>query len=232
MKKNYKKIVIPVIAVGAVGAVAIGSRFLLKGNEKGIKVGEITSNAIDSMNSAICSAINKVHDYEKSLDDLWMSKEEFGAATGLTGEKLDEYYGYYVEGIEEGDSEETAYNTVLNIATFNGDITPAKSGDGTTETGDNSGAEVADNSKPGSTGNNNSGGNGNSGNGNGGSSSSNNTNNSQNQYEDVPVRSPEEAQAWLESQQPDWIVDGIPSDPLTDEERAAEEAAMEGLHGF
>ena len=230
MKKNYKKIVIPVIAVGAVGAVAIGSRFLLNGNEKDIKVGEITSNAIDSMNSAICGALNKVHDYEKSLDDLWLSKEEFGAATGLTGEKLDEYFGYYMAGKDGGDNPEDALNVLMQIAIENEDIVTPSSSD---NSGNNS-AEVADNSKPGSTGNNNSGGNGNSGNGNsnGSSSSSSNVeNDSQNQNGDTPVRSAEEAAAML-NQAGDNFITGNECDPLTDEQRAAEEAAMEGLQGY
>ncbi|WP_075721130.1 hypothetical protein [Roseburia sp. 499] len=244
MKKNYKKIVIPVIAVGAVGAVAIGSRFLLKGNEKDIKVGEITSNAIDSMNSAICSAINSLREYERGSGDgsnvavnngsldmsvgQWLSKEEFSAATGLTGDKLDEYFGYYMAGKDGGDNPEDALNVLMQIAIENEDIVTPSSSDNS----GNSSAEVADNSKPGSTGNNNSGGNGNSGNSNGGSSSSSNVeNDSQNQNDNVYIPSDEDRAA-MEAMQDNFITGGGQSDSLTDEQREAEEAAMEGLQGY
>lgn len=227
MKKNYKKIVIPVIAVGAVGAVAIGSRFLLNGNEKDIKVGEITSNAIDSMNSAICGALNKVHDYEKSLDDLWLSKEEFAAATNLTGEKLDEYYSYYIEGKDGGDTPVQAYDAIVNIIVDNGDaVLPTEvTSDSTSNT------DVADNSKPGSTGNNNSGGNGNSGSGNGGSSSSSNVeNDSQNQNDDN-VMTPEEAAAFRNGQN-GGSLDDLGYTPLTEEQQQAEEEAWASMNGY
>lgn len=243
MKKNYKKIVIPVIAVGAVGAVAIGSRFLLKGNEKDIKVGEITSNAIDSMNSAICSAINSLCDYERgsgdgsnvavnngslNADDSfgWMSKEEFAAATNLTGEKLDEYYSYYIEGKDGGDTPVQAYDAIVNIIVDNGDaVLPTEvTSDSTSNT------DVADNTKPGNTGNNNSGGNGNSGNSNGGSSSSSNVeNDSQNQNDNVMT--PEEAEAALNAMN-GGSLDDLGYTPLTEEQQQAEEEAWANMNGY
>lgn len=228
MKKNYKKIVIPVIAVGAVGAVAIGSKFLLKGNEKDIKVGEITSNAIDSMNSVICSALNEVSDYEKNLDDLWLTKEQFSEETGLTGEKLDEYYSYYIEGKDGGESPAEAYSVIVNIIVDNGDaVLPAEAAEVATE--DNTQTDTnSGNSSSGNSSNNNS---GNSSGGN--SSSSNIENGTQNQNQSTGNESgyTDEEIAALRDELSGGIGSGNYT-PLTDEQRQAEEEAWQNMNGY
>lgn len=235
--KNYKKIVIPVIAIGAVGAVAIGSEVLQKESKKDVKVEEITDNAIDSTNSVICSALK---DYNDSIE-AWkkqkaaevaqnsgslttkkgakLTKEQFSEETGLQGEDLDFYYDFYSQCISGGDSEEVAYKSVLDEMAIDAEIA-------STDTDNSNSGNTGNTSRPSTSSS--------SGNSNGGSSSSNIENGTQNQNGEQ-VRSDEEAQAMLRSingADYDWVMDGVQSDPLTDEERAAEEAAMEGLHGF
>lgn len=230
--KNYKKIVIPVIAIGAVGAVAIGSEVLQKESKKDVKVEEITDNAIDSTNSVICSALK---DYNDSIE-AWkkqkaaevaqnsgslttkkgakLTKEQFSEETGLQGEDLDFYYDCYSQYISLGDSEEVAYKSVLDEMALDAEIASA-------DTDRSNSGNTGNTSRPSTSSS--------SGNSNGGSSSSNIENGTQNQNGEQII-SDEEAQAWLEAQQR--LDPSIESDPLTDEERAAEEAAMERLHGF
>lgn len=238
--KNYKKIVIPVIAIGAVGAVAIGSEVLQKESKKDVKVEEITDNAIDSTNSVICSALK---DYNDSIE-AWkkqkaaevaqnsgsltmkkgakLTKEQFSEETGLQGEDLDFYYDCYSQYISGGDSEEVAYKSVLDEMALDAEIASA----GTDSSNSGNTGNTGNTSRPSTSSS--------SGNSNGGSSSSNNDNGTQNQNGEQ-IRSDEEAEEWLRSingADYDWVMDGVQSDPLTDEERAAAEAAMERLHGF
>ena len=230
--KNYKKIVIPVIAIGAVGAVAIGSEVLQKESKKDVKVEEITDNAIDSTNSVICSALK---DYNDSIE-AWKkqkaaevamnnktkrkgvkkTKEQFSEETGLQGDRLDLYYDLYNQCISGGDSEEVAYKSVLEEMALNDEIASA-------DTDNSNSGNTGNTSRPSTSSS--------SGNSNGGSSSSNIENGTQNQNGEQ-IRSEAEANEWLRSMQDDYIVNGGQSDPLTDEERAAEEEAMSHIHGY